>query len=222
MQGPTVQRTPDTGARIGRSTPWRCPRGAACASTGRHDDLYGYRDLCRSGAARRGNADYQAQKRAGRTRWNVPGIGTARRLQALHAMGWSDPVLARRIGTTASHAHRLRTGRRQVYTSTAAAVAWLYLELSETPGPSERARRSAAALGEAPPAAWDPDTDAIDDPAAKPWTERRIDAVRRERRERRERVAELTPWRTAEEIAEALRVTPRTVERIRAELAEAA
>lgn len=94
--------------------------------------------------------------------------GTARRLQALVALGWTNRELAARLEmgeanlTTAVHAHRHPTA------GFARKVAALFDELQLTPGPSVRARLRAQRNGWASPLAWDEDT--IDDPAAAPDT----------------------------------------------------
>jgi len=95
---------------------------------------------------------------------HVPRIGAVRRLQALMAMGWSHDRLEAE-GAPGSRnlmyreGHLISIGRwRQIRE--------VYDRLSMTPGPSERTRRWAQALGYAPPLAWDDDT--IDDPQAEP------------------------------------------------------
>lgn len=133
--------------------------------------------LCSKGCGRpvkiRGycNGCYQAK----RTKWIRAGIwpgmpdatGTARRLQALAALGWPPSVLARRIGVSRSTFEHIVKGHIQrTSAGVVAAVSDLYEELSMTPGPSDHWRRIAADKGWAPPLAWDDDT--IDDPDAKP------------------------------------------------------
>jgi hypothetical protein len=98
--------------------------------------------------------------------------GTARRLQALAVMGHSGPALAARLGVTATWVHYLRhRGAGCVSASLAAAVAVLYDELWDVPGPSRRTARLAARRRWAPPMAWDDnpgDPHWIDDAAARP------------------------------------------------------
>lgn len=86
----------------------------------------------------------------------VPSAPTARRLQALAALGWSLPTLAARLGWSASVArHRAYATRPSVQLGAARQVADLYEQLSGTPGPSARIRAAAARRGWQPPLAWD-------------------------------------------------------------------
>ncbi|MBX9919112.1 MAG: hypothetical protein K2Y33_04665 [Mycolicibacterium frederiksbergense] len=98
----------------------------------------------------------------------VPSIGTARRLQALVCLGYTQAYLSARVGFLPSNGARLFDPARQasVTASTARRAAQLFAELQLTPGPSDQARRRAQRAGWAPPLAWDDDT--IDDPKAKP------------------------------------------------------
>src|SRR5690606_1069819 len=95
----------------------------------------------------------------------VAGVGTARRLQALVAIGYTQTYLARRIGWSPENIPRLFRPT-PVEASTARKVADLFEELQIRPGPSIRARLSAKRKGWAPPLAWDEHT--IDDPDAAP------------------------------------------------------
>lgn len=97
----------------------------------------------------------------------VDGTGTARRLQALVAIGYTQAALAELIGFTPANSTELFRGH-PVRATTARKVAALYDQLSMTPGSSQRARTRADKLGWVPPLAWDDDT--IDDPAAQPDT----------------------------------------------------
>lgn len=74
----------------------------------------------------------------------VPALGTARRLQALAAMGYTNRFMAGRLGVTETAVWRVmcRSERCEVYVAKAAAV--LFDELWDKPGPSVRARRRAA------------------------------------------------------------------------------
>jgi transcriptional regulator with XRE-family HTH domain len=93
--------------------------------------------------------------------------GSARRLQALVAIGYTQAEIARQMGTHESWVSRLVGGYgRQVNAETVARIKEVYDRLAMTPGPSDRARRHAHKHNWAPPLAWDEDT--IDDPAAKP------------------------------------------------------
>ncbi|MBV6697487.1 hypothetical protein KV557_10155 [Kitasatospora aureofaciens] len=104
----------------------------------------------------------------------VPAIGTARRLQALRAIGWPLSALAARSGV-ARHTLAMVTSRQQgVQDATRAAVAEVYDDLHDQDPrrhgiPAESMRRAMAwAVGEgwAAPNCW-LNSD-IDDPDAKP------------------------------------------------------
>lgn len=112
----------------------------------------------------------------------VPGTGTARRLQALCALGWPSGLLADRLGLASAHGHVAELTRGEhdrVQASTARRVESLYDQLSMTVGPSQRVRDESQRKGWAPPMAWD-DTclcrlewepcgcSFIDDPTARP------------------------------------------------------
>lgn len=105
--------------------------------------------------------------------------GTARRLQALAARGWSRTQIGRRLGTTRQAVRELMDpARSQISVQSRTKVAALYDELwNVDPQPSTPAERSAytKTLAEAvrkgwpPPLAWDDDT--IDHPGAQPWVD---------------------------------------------------
>lgn len=96
----------------------------------------------------------------------VPATGTQRRLQALYALGYTQRDLALRLGY-APCTRALQFGRQGVVRAeNALRVAELYDELSNTPGPSSRAREFARCRGWLPPAWWDDET--IDDPLTEP------------------------------------------------------
>lgn len=103
-------------------------------------------------------------------RWGfVPAIGSRRRIQALLAIGWRHGDITPRIRANGARTHSqlvLHQAGTSVARVTADAVRAVYDELWATPGPSTATRKRAAALGYAPPMAWDDDT--IDDPAATP------------------------------------------------------
>lgn len=106
-------------------------------------------------------------KAARRPRHMVDAIGTARRLRALVAIGYSQTDLARRLNVTVAnvnyHIHNVKARRQG---EVADRIAALYDQLSMTPGPSAAAMRIASRNGWAPPLAWDENT--IDDPTARP------------------------------------------------------
>lgn len=93
----------------------------------------------------------------------VPAAGTARRIAALRAMGWTLDHLAGRLGVKLQQLHAIETRRKRVTTRTAAAVEALYDELAMRPGPSQRLRIRARNAGAVTPLGWSED---IDDPAA--------------------------------------------------------
>ena len=94
--------------------------------------------------------------------------GTARRLQGLVALGWTNRELSNRLGVHEANFGNALYGTRQPTAGFARKVAALFNELQLTPGPSVRARLRAQRNGWASPLAWDEDT--IDDPAATPDT----------------------------------------------------
>lgn len=93
----------------------------------------------------------------------VPKVGAVRRVQALLALGWTHALLTEHAG--------LRTGvmlhqqGRWVTLSTFEAIERVYNELCMKPGPSERTRGRAAAMGYVPPLGWD-DIDNDETPVA--------------------------------------------------------
>lgn len=97
----------------------------------------------------------------------VCSVGTARRLQALSALGWPQTVLAEELGVAQQAAARLiGAARPTVQAGTARAVAALFDRLSMTPGPSRSALLRAERKGWARPLEWDDDV--IDNPQAAP------------------------------------------------------
>lgn len=106
----------------------------------------------------------------------VDGTGTARRIQALMACGWTQQALGARLGLSRQAVSLLAQGGKATRTS-ADAVAALYDLLWDrdpvtdgglTPHVAARAKRAAARRGWAPPLAWDDDD--IADPTAVPHT----------------------------------------------------
>ncbi len=96
---------------------------------------------------------------------HVPGVGTARRLQALAALGYPWVALAPRLHVSPTRVRQLAdVVDGVVHRDTAAKVSAVFTELAATPGPSKYARTVAARNGWVPPLAWDD----IDDPAAEP------------------------------------------------------
>lgn len=156
-----------------------------CPSTTRHDTLAAFDwPGCRCPLARKANArrqkTYQFERAQGIYR-TIPATGSARRVRALIAIGWSQDLLGARLGVSVQRLSHLHRKQKRVLTTTAARIDALYRELSDTPGPSYRARSAGRRYGYLPPMAWDDDT--IDDPAAEPaeWSrpERRVRAADR-------------------------------------------
>lgn len=99
----------------------------------------------------------------------VDGTGTIRRIRALVAIGHPYAAIAAAVGLTeASLANIARGAYPKVRPATATATASAYRTLCRTPGPSARARSTAARHGWHGPMAWDED---IDDPTAEPETD---------------------------------------------------
>lgn len=95
----------------------------------------------------------------------VPAIGTARRLQALAAMGWPVTRSGIEAGISDTHARNLAGGRRQLVTSEVARkVDAYYRPRCMRPGPSACARTVARRNGWVSALAWND----IDDPKDKP------------------------------------------------------
>lgn len=98
----------------------------------------------------------------------VPAVGTRRRIHALKALGHSGADIARRMGITYQAVHKLEHGAApKVFAATALKVAAAYEQMCMTPATGlhrTRIRNQAAALGYAPPLAWDD----IDDPDEQP------------------------------------------------------
>ncbi len=98
----------------------------------------------------------------------VPRVGTIRRLEALHAVGWSESDIARRLGVSKQAVQGWRTHRSdRILATTAASVAGVYDRLWDKPATGRMRARTlnwAARNRWFPPLAWDDDT--IDDPAA--------------------------------------------------------
>lgn len=93
----------------------------------------------------------------------VPALGTIRRLNALHAVGWPTGAIAREAGLHATTLNGIRR-QRLVTVHTATAIARAYDRVWDVPPPSAtradrasttQALRRAAANGWPPPMAWD-------------------------------------------------------------------
>jgi hypothetical protein len=98
----------------------------------------------------------------------VDPTGTRRRLQALHAIGWTAADIGQRLGVTSQRVTAIINDhhRRHVHTTTASRVQAVYDQLSMTPGPSLRTRQRATKADWHRPLCWDDDL--IDDPTHQP------------------------------------------------------
>lgn len=109
----------------------------------------------------------------------VDATGSRRRLQALAVMGWSTRRIAAHLGNLDAQTYQfIQSGRnRTIRRRTAEAIAGLYDELWDKPGPSDRTRSHALRKGWVPPLAWDDEE--IDRPEATPhgdgWQPRKRD-----------------------------------------------
>lgn len=129
-------------------------------------------DMDREWLATRDHRDHRA---ANLRRWRarsyinrgsllVDSTGTARRIRALMAIGWTAAGIAAH-GPWATGDALLELAKRQrIHIDNRNEVARIYDDLCMTPGPSANTRRRALAKGWAPPLAWDD----IDDPAETP------------------------------------------------------
>jgi hypothetical protein len=98
----------------------------------------------------------------------VSSRGTARRLQALMAIGWDSTTLGLRLDVHKQQISKWRYGyQERIPYRMHCAVAALYRELESRPGSCERARIQARTHGYAPPACWDDDGD-LDHHAGRP------------------------------------------------------
>lgn len=224
-----------------------CPRARHEHGTRAAFDRCGCRCLLCHLAA----ASHQQQRRSGvrhlpEGKGMIDRTGTRRRLEALHAVGWSGGALGRLLNLSVQAMFDARTLDRPIYPGTAQRIADLYDQLWDKPPPettpSERmgaakARNLARRNGWPPPMAWDD----IDDPACRPITGPRdvggvIDEIAVERAclgdraaralrpaERAEAVRILTARElSAERIGELLGIEERQVCRIRANVRAAA
>ena len=146
--------------------PWLCPRTDCPAST--HDTYPGYRQGCRSGAARVERSRYLEDWKAGATR-RVALIGISRRIEACHAVGWSGHDIAAVAGCGRQRVSELRRGGQAfMLASTAAVMAPALERLAMTWPPNTRTHRKictwARNRGFVPLLAWDD----IDDPDEQP------------------------------------------------------
>lgn len=129
---------------------------------------------CRCAPCKEGHRRYGVLRDLNPDRLTIDSTGTARRIQALAAIGWSYPLIAARLGVkTPRVGHLARQMHDRVTRTVHNQVAAMYRELCmKTPPQGTRAERyavtrakaSAAANQWAPPLAWDN----IDDPTDTP------------------------------------------------------
>lgn len=133
----------------------------------------------------------------------VPAAGSVRRLRALTVMGWSMDHLADRYSVNTSTLSTIRTGKHaQTRPVFATAIAAMYDELWNVPGPGRLAGTRARNRGWYGPLAWDDDT--IDDPTAEPHSETRKDRSSLDTALDVEDLLEMGPFLTADELGRRL------------------
>jgi hypothetical protein len=151
----------------------------------RHGTNAGYVAGCREECCRRPHMRELKAWRLSGPRM-VSSIGTRRRIQALEAIGWSRAEQSRMLGRTREYLGKV-VGQEEIFASTAKAVADLYERMSmvvPVDPPTQKGganrihwktRKRAAALGYAPPLAWEEGR--IDDPDYTPrdWEYRPAD-----------------------------------------------
>lgn len=160
-----------------------------------------------------------------RPRCRVDGTGTRRRLQALHAIGWTYSAIAIELGCTTQNVrslvHATESAHGLVTASTAARVRDLYDRSWQTPpapanaksaAEQQKAIRRARVNGWAVPVAWDDDT--IDDPMVHPGvtpigSRKQASTVTADDVQW---LLELDPWATRRQVAERLGMTLRALE----------
>jgi biotin operon repressor len=141
----------------------------------RHGDYAGYRAGCRCDSCEVAGYRYNTRLHADHDRGiyrTVPALGTARRIHALQALGWSLQTIGDQIGSSAQTLYRIANEQDVVWSSTRDAVAEVYERLCMTLADDRlagRKRLAAQRKGYRPPMAWDdidldPDTaDETDD-----------------------------------------------------------
>lgn len=135
-------------------------------------------NVVRSGVARKILAVKTPDVLHGRADSRVPIVGTARRLQALTAMGYTTEELSELTGYAKRTLPRLIHARKaNVTVATAETVDAVYRSLMFLPAPdttkARRARLRAQRAGWVPPLAWDD----IDDPNETPDLGRPVDTA---------------------------------------------
>lgn len=142
----------------------------------------------------------------------VDATGTRRRLQAMAALGHRIDYINARLGLGPTGIGKVLSGERErVSASRARAVAALYEELWDQPGPCERTRSTAARKGWRLPMWWDDDT--IDDPSAEPTVGREKRLTSTELIADLREIGVTDPDEIAERAAESLGIQPDSVAR---------
>lgn len=142
---------------------------SGCAAGKHGDENAVVNHGCSCSDARAERALKQKARRVARLRGpaHVDGVGVARRLQALAAIGWSSEDVAEQLGVTQRAVQMWRAGHYpNVTPRTAATIGQLYDQLQGTAGPSPRSRENATRSRWAPPLLWHDRN--IDDPHAEP------------------------------------------------------
>lgn len=170
------------------------PDRTACGAK-RHGDMSAYTWWgCRCPDAREANRIFRKRIREGRHRpAMVPAVGTARRIQALVAAGWSFTALGRELDRTLTRVRQLAfQSSPHVTRATAQQVRELAHRLAGLDGGSKYARTVAARYGWVSLYAWDD----IDDPDAEPVVDAscdvRVDEIAVERAAGGDRTVRLT------------------------------
>jgi hypothetical protein len=199
--------------------------GLPCASIARDTGLCGpavvdiYLGTFPTVRIRAADALHKASFRPNERQGRVLGIGAARRLHALHRIGWPFNELAARCGLSIDRVQVLaRRTPRIIPWPVWKAIYDIYTQLSGTPGPSERARLYGARRHWPSTLDWE-DLD-IDDPRVEvtPCTAEPPPALGKAEAAdaRAAEVQELTRKRlSAREIADRMGIDKRTVVRLR-------
>lgn len=156
------------------------PTDRTGCSAPRHGTYSAYRVGCRCPDAR---DDWRIYKKRRRQHRDQPGYAdprpSARRVQALMAIGWTVRDIAVRLGWSPTSRNATRISREtRLYRHTATAIAQLYDELSGTPGPSRITERRARQAGYLPPLAWDDiDAGTLADAATSTNADNQVDEI---------------------------------------------
>jgi len=139
----------------------------SCTAPGTHRTYSDYRRGCKHPEAREASRLYYKRRRENRALPNlIPVLGTARRIQALTANGYSAQDIADHTGLAKEQVQRIANQfYPRVRRSVAERVAKTFDQLALVPGDSWMSRARARRNGWPPPLAWGDD---IDDPNAAP------------------------------------------------------